>query len=689
MLPAIVDAALRVIATSLLLGAVLALLVALATRLLPLRAATRHLLWTTALVATAVMPLAGVGASVARAFAAPATVASSADSLTVQYHVRPVAPRHTTVRPNPQQPRPVIPEVVAKRWPTFNFTLPRVSQALATTLVAVWALGAVLGLGGLLLSVVRVRGLKRRSSPLEAELSDELPWLTDITRSREIYLRLSYEIETPVAIGFRRPVILIPTELATKDGLAAIEPLVVHEYAHLRRHDDWTNLAQRFIERIFWFNPLVWLLGRRIVLEREVAADDAVVDRTGDPKGYATSLWRLAREMRMPEHAVVAPGALLTRKQISLRIERLLAGDRARLRRSPIAAFAVTLAGALAIAVVATSAPAVELPIAPQVPLAPLAAAPPKPPSHPVHASRPSQTTITKIIVVRSSATPELIKVRPLPPLVIVTHPHVAVHETGPANQIAPAKPAAPPLPILPPAASVPPFPSTAAARAWLADAAHARELGRTIASQVQRGLAGVEDNGTIVEHNSSHSFAGQRLTREIVAGCSGCSLRHADLHDLDLHGLKLTGVDFRGANLSGADLSGASLTGCDFGNADLRGANFNGARLSGASVRGARIEGTTLRSFVGACTGCDLRGLDLRGADLHGIALSGTDLHGADLRGANLSGVAFTGVDLSYAHLEGADLTNAHLSGCDLNGTVLSHAKTSGLRLVGSDLDD
>jgi hypothetical protein len=71
MLPAIVDAALRVIATSLLLGAVLALLVALATRLLPLRAATRHLLWTTALVATAVMPLAGVGASVARAFAAP------------------------------------------------------------------------------------------------------------------------------------------------------------------------------------------------------------------------------------------------------------------------------------------------------------------------------------------------------------------------------------------------------------------------------------------------------------------------------------------------------------------------------------------------------------------------------------------------------------------------------------------
>jgi len=54
------------------------------------------------------------------------------------------------------------------------------------------------------------------------------------------------------------------------------------------------------IERLFWFNPLVWIVGRRIALEREIASDDAVVEKTGEAHAYATSLWRLAREMRMP-----------------------------------------------------------------------------------------------------------------------------------------------------------------------------------------------------------------------------------------------------------------------------------------------------------------------------------------------------------------------------------------------------
>ena len=208
-----------------------------------------------------------------------------------------------------------------------------------------WALGALIGLIGLAASVARVRGLKRRSSPLDGTLADELPWLTEVGPGREIYLRLSYETETPVAIGFRRPVILIPTELATADGLGAIESLILHEHAHLRRNDDWTNLLQRTIERVFWFNPIVWFVGRRIALEREIASDDAVVEKTGEAHAYATSLWKLAREMRMPEHAVVAPGALLTRKQITVRIEQLLDKKRARLHRSPVAALGVLLAG--------------------------------------------------------------------------------------------------------------------------------------------------------------------------------------------------------------------------------------------------------------------------------------------------------------------------------------------------------
>ena len=204
-------------------------------------------------------------------------------------------------------------------------------------------------------------GLKSRSSPLDGALATELPWLTTIA-GREIYLRLSYETETPIAVGFRRPVILLPTDMATADGLTSIEPLIMHEYAHLARYDDWSNLAQRAIERLFWTQPRrLWILGRRIALEREVAADEAVVARTHDAKRYASALWRMAQEMRMPEHVVVAPGAMLTRRQISVRIERLLDEHPAGQRYVGAAALAIVIVAATGVAGLAAGAPPIVL----------------------------------------------------------------------------------------------------------------------------------------------------------------------------------------------------------------------------------------------------------------------------------------------------------------------------------------
>ena len=79
MVEAIVGVALRAILASVLLGGVLAVLVLLATRMLALTAATRHALWTMALIATAVMPLAGIGVSVWKATAPPTAAAQRAD----------------------------------------------------------------------------------------------------------------------------------------------------------------------------------------------------------------------------------------------------------------------------------------------------------------------------------------------------------------------------------------------------------------------------------------------------------------------------------------------------------------------------------------------------------------------------------------------------------------------------------
>jgi uncharacterized protein YjbI with pentapeptide repeats/beta-lactamase regulating signal transducer with metallopeptidase domain len=687
MLEAIVNVALRAILASVLLGGVLVLAVLAATRWLSLTASTRHALWTIALIATALMPLAGVGVSLARGMAPQPAVVAASPALLDPLAARVTAGGASLSIGGGTPAYQAAPAARPSGFSFANFSLdftPRLSRELALGVVGVWLAGALIGLVGLLASIVRVRGLKKRSSPLEGDLADELPWLTDVAAGREIYLRLSFETETPVAIGFRRPVILIPTELASAAGLAAIESLILHEHAHLRRYDDWTNLVQRTIERIFWFNPVVWLVGRRIALEREIASDDAVVERTGAAHEYATSLWRLAREMRMPEHAVVAPGALLTRKQITVRIELLLDKNRARLHRSPAASFGVVLAGLLAVGFVATSAPAVELPAA--APLAtPARVVPPEfpKPRHerifivqrirtvtPATTATPSQRARKRATLPAPPPSVPLVAVRPLP-------------RVAPLQRVAPL-PSVSPMPHVP--------------------------IDVDVAAIVHAALADVpvqiaEENGMTY---GGRSRSGVKLTRDLVAACKGCSMRNADLRGLDLHGLVLTGddmsgADLRGANLAGAVLNGVSLARANLSTADLRGAvltgvemrdaNFDGAlladvRLNGVAFRRVSLRGTALRSVIANCRGCDFSGMDLRGQDLHGITLTGANLSRADLRDANLSNVHFNGVDFSNANLTGADLTGASLNGCDLSGVSLQGAKTAGMTLHGTGLD-
>lgn len=694
MIEAIVGVALRAILASVLLGGVLAGLVLLATRTLALTAATRHALWTTALIATALMPLAGVVVSVSRSYVAaePAIRTSTVSLKSTAHGDRPSA---VASRPITQSIASSVGEPSALDLSFMQFT-PRVSRTLAVGVVGIWLTGVLIGLAGLAGSIVRVRGLKRRSSPLDGRLADELPWLTEVGGGREIYLRLSFETETPVAIGFRRPVILIPTELANADGLSAIEQLVLHEHAHLCRYDDWTNLVQRTIERVFWFNPIVWLVGRKIALEREIASDDAVVDKTGEPHAYATSLWKLAREMRMPEHAVVAPGALLTRKQITIRIEQLLDTRRSRLHGSPAAALGIAFAGMLAIGFVATSAPAVELPAAAVA--VPIAAVPAKRASKPVPATLHSGRAISR--VAKTAGTPARFsdKAATIPGTRVATPEPRIIRIVQTVLQPPAARPLTANVPAPPPVPPVQPKEPADGVRIDVSRIVH--DALSSIPREIAQEATSPKSHGTRLD--------GMRLSRDLIAGCVGCSFRHADVRGIDLHGLKITGDDFngadmRGVNLSGAQLFGISLAGANLANADLRnaqltgialrGANFEGAQLDGVklfgvSMRHLTLRGATLRNIIASCTGCDFSKLDLRGQDLHGITLSGADLSYADLRDANLSGVRFNGVNLSHSNLTGADLSNARFDGCDLTGADVHGARTTGMTMQGSGVD-
>jgi beta-lactamase regulating signal transducer with metallopeptidase domain len=572
MIGTIVAAALWALVASLLLSVVLGGLVAATIVLTRPAAATRGALWSVALAAAGFAPVAILAAMLVRgAFAGAADMpipvtAPHAGSHAAAPVRHPARAKTLLTLPGP---------AVAVRIPGP----PDIAPLAGSAIVVVWALGALIGLAGLGRSLARVRSLKKRSSPLDGTLATDLPWLTT-TPGREIYLRLTYETETPIAVGFRRPVILIPTEMATADGLTSIEPLIMHEYAHLARYDDWSNLAQRATERLFWFNPLVWIIGRRIALEREVAADEAVVARTHDPKVYASTLWRMAQEMRMPEHVVVAPGAMLTRKQISVRIERLL-------DETPLGRRYISAAG-LIISVVALTGVAALAATAPPIVLAQAA-----PIDEPSDVASPAAKVAP--LVLRT--------VIPLPP---------------PPPLAAPAMPKS----VTIAAPSVLPSEARKAIAAAAASAVDATDMGKQIQAEVQHSVDEMAKQHELVAKEGEavakqgEAVVKQRelvvmndddgpISRDLVRSCVGCDFSRRDLHgmdlsnlsligddfshanmrDVNLHGSKLTGVDLSHSNLDGADLSQASLRGVDLGHASMHGTNTSGIQLIGSSL--------------------------------------------------------------------------------------------------------
>jgi uncharacterized protein YjbI with pentapeptide repeats/beta-lactamase regulating signal transducer with metallopeptidase domain len=662
MLEAIVGAALHAVIASFVTGAILSAIVFALVRVLALSAAARHALWTIALVATAIVPLAAFGVSAARV-SVNATGSEGAAGIARSARSAPNARRAESRGMSQAMPRAAV-----------SFALPelRPSRTIALGVVGVWALGAAIGFAGLAASLRRVRGLKRRSSPLDGALADDLPWLTEGARSeREVYLRLSYETETPVAIGFRRPVILIPTDLATANGLGEIEPLVMHENAHLQRYDDWTNVLQRAIERLFWFNPLVWIVGRRIALEREIASDEAVVARTGQAKDYANSLWRLAREMRMPENAVVAPGALLTRKQISIRIETLLSGRTPIPALGPLAALAIVGAAVLSIVAAASSAPALQLPAPGVVALKGIPAMPTSPATPATPASLAWAPAVehpaavpSNLPLPRSSAHVRSVNVE--------GSGGVGVDVDGIKRSIADLVDSS------------------------LASVPHdvARAFPRTVAqARLDRDAANTTDLATVAQilrHCVGCDMSGRNLRGIDLRGATlvGTNFADSDLRGSRLDSVAFAGVNLRGARLDGASLRNARFTGVNIEDVSLYGAKLTGLRVIGSSFADMDLRGLDVRAMLDGCVGCNLQDANLQGSDLHGIRLTGANLSGTNLRDVNLSGSQLNGTNFSGANASGATFVNASLIGCDFSGATLRGSRFDGARLDGSNLN-
>jgi len=99
----------------------------------------------------------------------------------------------------------------------------------------------------------------------------------------------------PGVFGVFRPVLLLPTGIADRLSPDQLRAVVAHELVHVRRRDNLWAALHAIVQAIFWFNPLVWWMGGRLVAEREQACDEAVLAQGADAEGYAASILAVCR----------------------------------------------------------------------------------------------------------------------------------------------------------------------------------------------------------------------------------------------------------------------------------------------------------------------------------------------------------------------------------------------------------
>lgn len=74
-----------------------------------------------------------------------------------------------------------------------------------------------------------------------------------------------------------------------------LEAMLAHEFCHVRRHDNLTSALHMIVEAIFWFHPLVWWIGSRLVEERERACDEAVLISGATPHDYVQGILEVCK----------------------------------------------------------------------------------------------------------------------------------------------------------------------------------------------------------------------------------------------------------------------------------------------------------------------------------------------------------------------------------------------------------
>ncbi len=179
---------------------------------------------------------------------------------------------------------PVLPALTVVRVSTYFAPAPTFPTAAPASAPSYWpfAIGTLWAAGALLLLFRWLRRWRAiRHATLDAmplDLHASLPALS------------SRSMIEPGVFGLFRPILILPQGIANSLTPEQLQAVLAHELCHVRYHDNLTAALHMCVETLFWFHPIVWWIGAKLVEERERACDESVLNRGSQPSDYAQGI---------------------------------------------------------------------------------------------------------------------------------------------------------------------------------------------------------------------------------------------------------------------------------------------------------------------------------------------------------------------------------------------------------------
>jgi len=175
-------------------------------------------------------------------------------------------------------------------------------------------------LGGLV-NIHQIRKQKNLSADYEwSAKTNELVKNLGIVKKVSLYF--SEHIQIPLTIGHFKPIVIFPLALINNLDTDQVEAILLHELAHVKRHDYLLNILQCVMDTILCFNPFAWLVSKNIRQEREYCCDDMVVDAEYNNFTYSKALFIIAQQNKQ-NYALAMASANTNKYPLLNRIKRL------------------------------------------------------------------------------------------------------------------------------------------------------------------------------------------------------------------------------------------------------------------------------------------------------------------------------------------------------------------------------